>query len=270
MNYEIIALDIDGTLTTTDKEITPRTKKALVEAQKLGKKVVLASGRHNAGMKDIAEELELGKYGGYIMAFNGGKIINAQTGEVITTTYFPHEYIQPVYECLKDSNITVITYEDDMIVMNEKVNDYTLVEANILKMDYKTVDNFTDYVSFDVNKLLLAGEPEEIDKYEKILFEKYQGYFDVFKSCPYFLEVMPFGVNKGASLSKMLPKIGLDSKQLIACGDSYNDMTMIGYAGLGVCMANGEKDVMKIADVVADSNDDDGVAKIVEKYLLGE
>ena len=105
---------------------------------------------------------------------------------------------------------------------------------------------------------------------EKILFEKYQGYFDVFKSCPYFLEVMPFGVNKGASLSKMLPKIGLDSKQLIACGDSYNDLTMIGYAGLGVCMANGEKDVMKIADVVADSNDDDGVAKIVEKYLLGE
>ena len=81
MSYEIIALDIDGTLTNSQKEITSRTKEALIEAQKLGKKVVLASGRHNSGMKDVAEELELDKYGGYIMAFNGGKVINAKTGE---------------------------------------------------------------------------------------------------------------------------------------------------------------------------------------------
>ncbi len=270
MGYEIIALDIDGTLTNSKKEITPRTKKALTDAQKLGKKVVLASGRHNCGMKDIADQLELEKYGGYIMAFNGGKIINSKTNEIVSSVSFPRKYIKPVYDVLEDSNITVITYENDTIVMNEKVNDYTYVEAKILGMETRTVDNFVDYVTFDVNKLLLAGDPEEIDKYEKILVEKYKGYFDVFKSCPFFLEVMPFGVNKGASLSTMLPKLGYKREQLIACGDSYNDMTMIGYAGLGVCMANGEKDVKKIADLVADSNDDDGVAKIVEEYLLNE
>ena len=91
MNYEIIALDIDGTLTNSKKEITPRTKKALIEAQKLGKKIILSSGRHDCGIKAFAEELELQKYGGYIMAFNGGKIINAQTKEVISSVNFPHE-----------------------------------------------------------------------------------------------------------------------------------------------------------------------------------
>ena len=65
-----------------------------------------------------------------------------------------------------------------------------------------------------------------------------------------------------------MPEIGYTRENLIACGDSYNDMTMIGYAGLGVCMKNGEKDVKKIADVIAESNDDDGVAKIVEQYML--
>ncbi len=270
MSYEIIALDIDGTLTNSQKEITSRTKEALIEAQKLGKKVVLASGRHNSGMKDVAEELELDKYGGYIMAFNGGKVINAKTGEVISSVNFPHQYIEPVYNCVKDENITVITYEDDLIVMNDKVNDYTHVEAKILKMDSKVVENFLEYVTFEVNKLLLVGEPEIIDKYEKILVEKYKGYFDVFKSCPFFLEVMPFGVNKGASLSAMLSKLGYTREQLIACGDSYNDMTMIGYAGLGVCMKNGEKDVKKIADLIADTNDNDGVARIVEEYLLNK
>lgn len=268
MNYEIIALDIDGTLTNSDKEITPRTKSALIKAQQLGKRVVLASGRHNYGMKDTAKELELDRYGGYIMAFNGGKIIDAGTGEIISSVNFPSKYIPLVYECVKDSNLTVMTYESDTIIADTKVNKYTSVEPTILKMESRTVDNFVEYINFDVNKLLLAGEPSEVDEYQKILSDKFKGYFDVFKSAPFFLEVMPLGVNKGTSLSTLLKTLGYEREQLIACGDSYNDMTMIGYAGLGVCMANGEKEVKKIADVIADSNDDDGVAKIVEQYLL--
>lgn len=268
MSYEVIALDIDGTLTNSKKEITPKTKKVLLEAQQKGKKVILASGRHDFGIMPTAKELELDKFGGYIMAFNGGKVINAETGEIISSVNFPKEYIRPVYDCLKDSNITVITYEDNHIIADKKVNDYTYVEPKILNMDFITVDNFVEYVNFDINKILLAGGPEEINEYEQILSEKFKGYFDVFKSAPFFLEVMPLGVNKGASLSVMLPKLGLTREQLIACGDSYNDMTMIGYAGLGVCMANGEDEVKKISNLITDSNDNDGVAKVVDEYLL--
>lgn len=268
MSYDIIALDIDGTLTTSDKKITDRTKNALLAAQEKGKKVVLASGRHDYGIMPTAKQLEIDKYGGYIMAFNGGKVINAETGEVISSVNFPLEYIKPLCDELEGGNISIITYEDDCIIVNDKVNDYTFIESKILNMEMNTVDNFVDYVNFDINKILLAGEPSEIDKYKEILADKFKGKLDVFKSCPFFLEVMPLGVNKGASLEVMLKKLGNSREQLIACGDSFNDMTMIEYAGLGVCMANGEEEVKKVSDLIADSNDNDGVAKIVEEYML--
>lgn len=268
MDYEIIALDVDGTLTNSKKEITARTRRAIIEAQRQGRKVIIASGRHQFGLKDIAKELELDLYGGYIMAFNGGRIIDASTGEVLSAKYFPSSYIKPVCDAVADANITVMTYEGDTIIMNEKVNDYSFVEAKILGMECRQVSDIAEYVTFPVNKLLLAGEPALLDEYEKLLVKKYKGYIDVFKSCPFFLEVMPFGVNKGACMPPLLQKLGLSRENLIACGDSFNDMTMIGYAGLGVCMENGEPDVKKIANVIADSNDDDGVAKIVEEYML--
>lgn len=268
MNYELIALDVDGTLTNSEKKITPRTKRALIEAQEQGKRVIIASGRHPFGLKAISNELFLDRYGGYLMAFNGGSVIDASTGDVLSAKYFPREYICPVLDAVGDANVTAITYEGNSLVMSGKVNDYTYIEAKVLGMEYKQVDNFTNYITFDINKILLAGEPEILDELQLILAEKFQGYIDVFKSCPFFLEVMPFGINKGASLSKLLAKLGYTREQLIACGDSYNDMTMIGYAGLGVCMENGERDVKRIADIVTDSNDDDGVAKVVEQYLL--
>ncbi|MDE7389703.1 MAG: Cof-type HAD-IIB family hydrolase [Lachnospiraceae bacterium] len=268
MSYEIIALDIDGTLTTSEKKITDRTKTALLKAQQNGKKVILASGRHDFGIVPTAKELQLDRFGGYIMAFNGGKVVNAETGEILSSVNFPKEYIKPVCDCIGDANITAITYKNNTIIASSCVNQYTYVESKILNMPMKVVDNFSEYVDFDINKILLAGEPTEIDKLQNVMLEKFKGYIDVFKSCPFFLEVMPLGINKGASLSVLLKKLGYEREQLIACGDSYNDMTMIGYAGLGVCMENGEDEVKKISDVIADSNDDDGVAKIVEKYMM--
>ncbi len=268
MSYDIIALDIDGTLTNSRRVISPRTINSIIQAQEKGKRVILASGRHDCGMLSIAKKLRLPDFSGIILSFNGGKIINAATNEIISKTYFPREYIPGILDIIKGSGLTAITYENDMIIMDNTVNDYTYIEADIVGMEYKHVDDFLGYVNFDINKMLLAGDPKIVNEYEAILSEKFKGYFDVFKSCPFFLEIMPFGVNKGASLAKLLPKIGYTREQLIACGDSYNDMTMIGYAGLGVCMKNGEKDVQKIADVIADSCDDDGVAKIIEKYML--
>ena len=89
--YEIIVLDLDGTLTNRDKVITPRTKKALMEAQARGKKVVLASGRPTQGVMPLAEELDLKAYGGFILSYNGGRIMNCTTGEVVFSRELPVE-----------------------------------------------------------------------------------------------------------------------------------------------------------------------------------
>lgn len=268
MDYKIIALDIDGTLTNSKKEITPHTRYALLEAQKRGKKIVIASGRHPIGINPIADDLMLDRYGGYIMAFNGGKVINCETGETIVSKIFPREYLPDIVGVLKSSNLTLNTYDDRRIIAGGKINDYTNVERDILKAEMVFAEDFVAAVRFDINKVLLAGEPYEIDRYKEILSDRYDGLLDVYKSAPYFLELMPFGVTKGSMLPLLLDKLSLRREELIAFGDHYNDITMIGYAGLGVAMGNAEEDVKRIADYVCESNDDDGIAKTLDRYVF--
>ena len=84
MKYKLLVLDVDGTLLNDKKEITPRTHAALLKAQQMGVHVVLASGRPTNGVQPLAEALELNHYGGFILSYNGGQIINAQTGELMS------------------------------------------------------------------------------------------------------------------------------------------------------------------------------------------
>ena len=268
MDFKLIALDIDGTLLNSNKELTPHTRYALIEAQRQGKRIIIASGRHPVGVVPLANDLMLGRYGGFIMAFGGGKIIDFTTGKTVVSKLFPKEYLPDIVGVLKDSNITVMVHDERKIFANNRVNDYTYVERDILKMDMIAVDDFISAVNFDINKILLAGEPDELDKYQEILSKRYDGLLDVYKSAPYFLEIMPFGVSKGSMLPLLLEKLGVNKDELIAFGDNYNDMTMIGYAGFGVAMSNGEEEVKKIANYVCESNDDDGIAKTLEKFVL--
>ncbi|MBQ2487862.1 MAG: HAD family phosphatase [Ruminococcus sp.] len=268
MDYKLIALDLDGTLTNSRKEITPRTRYALLDAQAQGKKIILASGRHPLGVYPIARDLHLDRYGGYIMSFNGGKIIECATDRTIVTKLFPREYLPDIMSVLQDSNLTVITWDDKRIFANNKVNDYTYIEKDVLKIEMVVVEDFLSSIKFDVNKILLAGEPDELDEYQKLLSKRYDGLLEIYKSAPYFLELMPFGISKGSMLPLLLEKLHISREELIAFGDNYNDMTMIGYAGMGVAMANGEPEIKKIANYVCPSNDEDGIAQALQKFVL--
>lgn len=162
----------------------------------------------------IAKDLMLDRFGGFIMAFNGGRIINCETGETMVSKLFPLEYLPDIVNVLKDSNITINTYDDRRIISDNKVNDYTYVERDIIKAEMVVVDDFISSVRFDINKILLAGEPDELDKYQKILADRYDGLLDVYKSAPYFLEIMPFGVTKGSMLPLLLDKLKIKGKSL--------------------------------------------------------
>lgn len=108
MNYEVLVLDLDGTLTNSEKKITEPTKEALLDIQQKGKIVVLASGRPTPGILPLAHELELEKYGGYVLSFNGAKIINCSTGEVLYNKTIPSEVIRPAYELAKDYDVDIL------------------------------------------------------------------------------------------------------------------------------------------------------------------
>ena len=124
MDYKLIAVDIDGTLTNSRKEITPRTRYALLEAQRQGKRVVIASGRQPMGVYPIARDLMLDRY-------NGGKIISCATDETVATKIFPREYLADIVSVLKDFNITINTFDDKKIFSDSKVNDYTYIEQEV-------------------------------------------------------------------------------------------------------------------------------------------
>ncbi len=268
--YEIIVLDLDGTLTNRDKVITPRTKVAVMEAQKRGKKVVLASGRPTPGVLPLAEELNLKDYGGYILSFNGGMIMNCQTGEVVFSRMLPVESNARIIELAKENRVEYLTYTKDTLIASNRECPYTQKESWITHMPIHQVEDLTEYVTFEVPKFLLLDDGDYLAMVEARVKAALGRDFSVYRSEPYFLEVLPKGIDKAQSLERLLAIIGMKSEEMIACGDGYNDLSMIKFAGLGVAMENAVLPVRKIADYVTDSNDNDGVAKVIEKFMLCE
>lgn len=269
INYKMIVLDLDGTLTNRDKVITPRTKKALMEAQKRGKIVVLASGRPTYGVVPLAEELELEKYGGCILSFNGGVIMDCRTGEIVFQKKLPMEENRRIAELAQEHRVDILTYQDALIITNNPDSPYVQLEARINNLKVKQVEDVPSYVEhFAVPKFLFVDDGDYLATVEGKVKAALGKNFSVYRSEPFFLEVLPKGIDKAQCLAQLLHAFGLSREEMIACGDGYNDLSMIRFAGLGVAMENAVLPVRSAADYVTRSNNDDGVADVVEKFLL--
>ena len=142
-SYEIIVLDLDGTLTNRDKVITPRTKQRLMELQERGKKIVLASGRPTPGVLPLARELELAKYGRYILSFNGGRITNCKTGEIIFSRSLPQEANQKIIRLAEEEQVGLLSYDEAgaKLLTNQSDSPYAKLEARSNGMELVQVDD---------------------------------------------------------------------------------------------------------------------------------
>lgn len=267
MNKKVLVLDIDGTLTNSKKEITENTRKALIEIQKQGHIVVIASGRPTAGIVKIAEELCLDEFGGYVLSFNGARITNWQTKEIIYQNVLSEDLVRPLYNFAVENNLGLVSYEADSVVTGTRHDEYMELEAKINGIEIKDVQNFPEYLDFDVNKCLFTASPNVAEKYEKQLVEIYGNRASIYRSEPFFIEVMPEGVDKAASLDKLVTMLGLTKEDTICCGDGFNDLSMIRYAGIGVAMENAQKAVKNEADFITRSNDDEGIVYVIEKFI---
>lgn len=267
-NYEIIVLDLDGTLTNRDKVITPRTREALMRAQEQGKIVVLASGRPTAGVEPLARELELARFGSYILSYNGGMITNCKTGEVVFAAEIPVEANEKIIGLAEEHRVDILTYEGDEIITNNAECPYAIKESEINHLPLRQVKDMKAYVRFQVPKFLMLDDGDYLVTVEPRVKAAMGKNFSVYRSEPYFLEIMPKGIDKAQSLERLLGVLGLKREQMIACGDGYNDLTMVKYAGLGVAMENAVLPLRNAADYVTRSNNDDGVAHVVEKFML--
>ena len=258
--FRAIALDLDGTLTNHDKVVTPRTRQALLKAQELGTVIILASGRPTYGIVPVAECLELEKRGGYILSYNGGNIVNAKTGEKLFSQFLPDAVIPILYKYAKEKSHALLGYAGNEIITEMPDDPYVKEESRINKMNIRKVDNLLDALEPHPTKLLMTGDPTDMLKAEEELVEILGEKMDIFRSAPFFLELVPKGIDKAQSLLRLLSKINLTPADLIAFGDGYNDLSMLKLAGVGVAMANAAPEVRADADYVTLSNEEDGVA----------
>lgn len=258
--YRAIALDLDGTLTNHEKVVTPKTREALLQASAKGAVIILASGRPTYGIEPVAKCLELNKQGGYILSYNGGNIVNAKTGEKLFSQFLPDEVIPELYAYAKEHGHALLGYAGNEIITEMPDDQYVKEESRINKMNIRKVDNLFESLESHPTKLLMTGDPTLMLKAEEELVEKLGDRMDIFRSAPFFLELVPKGIDKAKSLTRLLTKINLTPADLIAFGDGYNDLSMLKLAGMGVAMENAAPEVRAEADYVTLSNEEDGVA----------
>lgn len=269
--YSIIALDLDGTLTNSEKIITPRTFDALMKAQREGVRLVLASGRPTFGIAALANQLQLADYGGYVLSYNGGRIIDWCEKTVIFSQVVDQKLVPILYDFAEKAQLPIVTYLPEAILASKNEGEYLAEEARINGMPIVVAQNFVEeamQISGGSTKFLIPGEPELLIQLESEMKAALSEQMEVFRSAPFFLELPPKGIDKAQSLQRLLTHLGLERESLMAFGDGFNDLSMIQFAGQGVAMANAVEEVKSIADFVTTSNEEDGIAHALEQLLF--
>ena len=271
MKYKLLVLDVDGTLLNDEREISKRTLAALLKVQQMGVRIVFASGRPTYGLMPLAKTLELGNYGGFVLSYNGCQIIKAQNGEILFERRINPEMLPYLEKKARKNGFAIFTYHDDTLITDSPDNEYIKNEALLNNLKIIREDEFSTAIDFAPCKCMLVSDKEKaLIGLEQHWEKRLAGTLDAFRSEPYFLEVVPCGVNKANTLGALLEHLGVTREEVIAVGDGVYDVTMLQLAGMGVAMGHSQDSVKVCADYVTTSNEEDGVALAVEKLILAE
>lgn len=265
--YKLIAIDMDGTLLREDKTISKRTEEAIRKACEKGVKIVLASGRPIEGLQRYLEMLHLNTHDDYVLSYNGSVVQNVATKEVICKNVLKGSDLLALYNVSKELGVNIHAFSKKGCV-TPKMSEYSELEGRIndipvLEIDYSEIDPEEDIV-----KVMMVDPEEVLDEAIKKLPESLYNDYTIVRSAPYFLEFLDKNSNKGTGVSALAAHLGIKKEEVICIGDAGNDLAMIEYAGLGVAMGNAFDEVKAASNYITSSNDEDGVAKVIEKFVL--
>ncbi len=277
MTIKAIVLDIDGTLLNTGKIISEKTKQALIAAQEEGIKVILASGRPTTGMLELAEQLEMTKYEGFLVSYNGARVTDCLTKEVLFNQAMSIETGQAILEHLKNFDVIPMIDKEDYLYVNDVYSGmldlpdgaFNIIEYEARGGNFKLseIDDLAAFATFPINKILIAAQPEYLQKIALALHAPFDEIVTAAFSAPFYFEFTDKGIDKAKALNTVFPEMGIHSENIIAFGDGHNDRSIIEYAGIGVAMGNAVDALKEIVDDVTLSCDKDGIAAGLEKYL---
>ena len=278
-NIKVIIMDVDGTLTNSEKKVTKKTKNALIKAQELGAILILASGRPTSGLVDLARELQMDKNNGILVSFNGSKVIDCQSNKVLFNETMSVEEGQAVLEHMKNFDVKPMIDKGDYMYVNDVFNNtvnYNGAPFNIIQYESRggkfklcEKDDLAEFADYPLNKILTAGDPEYLQANYKEMMEPFKDSLSCMFTAAFYFEFTAKGIDKAKALDTVLIPMGYKKEEMIAFGDGHNDSSMVKYAGIGVAMENAVDDLKAIADEVTLSNEEDGIAYTLSKYIKG-
>lgn len=277
MGIKAIVMDVDGTLTNDKKEITPKTREALLKAQKQGILLILASGRPTTGLVEMGKVLEMDKNNGLFISYNGSKVINFQTGEELFNEPLKLEDAKAVLEHMKKFEIKPMIDKGDYMYVNDVYNCMIRFRGepfNVIKYEsrggnYKLceIDDLAAFVDYPLNKILTAGEPEYLQEHYIEMMEPFKDKLNCMFTGPFYFEFTAKDIDKAKALDTVLKPLEITADEVIAFGDGHNDISIIKYAGIGVAMENAVADLKEAADEITLSNEQDGIAESLLKHI---
>ena len=265
--FKLVALDVDGTLLNSHHELTPVVAQAIREAQAQGVHIVLATGKQYSAILPLIEHLEL----------TAPQITSH--GALVTD---PVQHIMLHQQCipLEPGRKAIAIGTELGVTMVVAGHGRTFAAAHNADIDYMLT--YGDPVPQILSDLTQALEPAPTHlmalayKRDALYAEAYQrfkaeldGQLNVSLSSPYYVEFLHPQASKGLALVAVCAQLGIDRENVLAAGDSFNDLSMFEFAGLSVAMDNAHADVKKHANIIAPSNNHDGVAHLLHQYVLG-
>ncbi len=264
MKYKLMAVDIDGTLLNEKSELTENTKKTILKAVEKGLIFTIATGRPIQGIEVLNKELNLDTP---FITYNGAIVVLGKSKEVIYQKNLSRRDSMDVVHLAKKHNLTYMIWKDGNLFVpefNELVDKY----KSISSVQPILIDNLDTLLENGVTKILWYDSAEKIAEYHSQIGQCLSASVNFHPSRPYFMEFVDVKASKAVALEQIGVHYGIKQSEMIAVGDGYNDLSMIEYAGLGVAMANSPDGVKQRADYITLSNEEDGVAHVIDKFIL--
>jgi hypothetical protein len=258
---------MDDTLLDRDLKISAGNLRALTAAEELGVHVVLASGRAPAALNAYAELLGMDRREGYLIAYNGSSIVESDTGREVWGVKLDPGILGEIWDLAAELGQPVQTYVEGAILASRD-NPVTRLDTRLSGIPNRIVGR-AEFLAEARVKVVLPGDATALDPVEARFKDVFQGRANMYRSKPFFFEVMPLEADKGLALERLASMHGIRREEVMAIGDSWNDEGMLRWAGVAVAMANGAEDMRRIATwVTTRGNQEDGVAEAVERFIL--
>lgn len=263
MSYKLIASDMDGTLLTSDKRITERTAEAIKKATEMCCLFCLSTGRTMVGIKRYIDELGLKSP---VIAANGA-VVAMPDGEVLFEVLMSDESARTLWNLGTESGLTICVWSKDKAYVN-RIDKYIEHYENVLKIKSEVIDDIEPLIALGVLKIIWYDEPSRMPKIHEFLEENCPDDTRWANSTPRMIEFNHINASKATAMAFIGEKFKIEKEEMIALGDAYNDLPMLEYAGMSVAMGNAPDDIKEKCSEVTASNDDEGVAKAIEKYVI--